>query len=266
MILDIDGTIAGKSNHVSEPVKQAIQAVQAKGIQVAIATGRMYNSALRFHQAIDSQLPIVAYNGAWIQNPYTGEIHQHLPISQEAALQLLDYFEQPEWRSRLGVHFYLDDQLYVRQITSETEKYVKGSGIEAIAVGDLRNILNSSPTKVLAMSEDIQAIKELGSKLPQHYPTTQLHLTQSTPNYLEATHAKVNKGSATYYLAEEILGYRRENVMAIGDNLNDLEMLEYAGKSIAMGNAPVALKNMADWVAPDVEEDGVAIALDKFLL
>ncbi len=53
--------------------------------------------------------------------------------------------------------------------------------------------------------------------------------------------------------------------MAIGDNMNDLEMLNYVGLGIAMGNAPTAVKEVADWVAPSVEEDGVAVALEKFL-
>ena len=69
LVLDIDGTIAGQSNRVSETVIKTLQTVQERGIKVALATGRMYCSALRFHEAIKSGLPIVAYNGAWIQDP-----------------------------------------------------------------------------------------------------------------------------------------------------------------------------------------------------
>ncbi|MGK7875906.1 MAG: Cof-type HAD-IIB family hydrolase [Xenococcaceae cyanobacterium] len=266
LVLDIDGTIAGKSNQVSEPVKQAIQAAQAKGIQVALATGRMYSSALRFYSSVGSQLPLLAYNGAWIQNPTTEEIYQHLPISQSVASQLLNYFEQPELRSRLGVHFYINDQLYVRQITPETESYAKRSGIEPIAVGDLRNVLDSELTKVLALSNDTQVIKKLTESLQKRYTSAELYLTQSTTTFFEASHPSANKGAATRYLAEEILGLKAKNVMAIGDNFNDAEMLEYAGFSVAMGNAPAAVQNLAQWVAPDVEQDGVAVAIEKFLL
>ena len=123
LVLDIDGTIAGQSNTLSHPVKEVIAAVQAKGIKVAIATGRMYCSALRFHQEIGSTLPLVAYQGAWIQDPNTQEIHRHLSVSREIALQLLEYFEQPDLRSLLSVHFYINDQLYVREITKETEEF-----------------------------------------------------------------------------------------------------------------------------------------------
>jgi hydroxymethylpyrimidine pyrophosphatase-like HAD family hydrolase len=67
------------------------------------------------------------------------------------------------------------------------------------------------------------------------------------------------------YLAEKILGLDSSEVMAIGDNYNDTEMLKYAGLSIAMGDAPPRVKEIADWVAPDVENDGAAVAMEKFL-
>lgn len=117
LVLDIDGTIAGESNTITEPVKQAILRVQAKGIQVAIATGRMYCSALRFHRQVGSTLPILAYQGAWIQDPATETIHRHLSVSRARAEQLLDYFESDMLRSQLSVHFYINDQLYVREMT-----------------------------------------------------------------------------------------------------------------------------------------------------
>ena len=79
LIVDIDGTIAGESNQVSSRVKQAISAAQDRGVRVGIATGRMYKSALRFHHEIAADMPIMAYQGAWIQDPATDVIHRHLP-------------------------------------------------------------------------------------------------------------------------------------------------------------------------------------------
>ncbi|WP_310483923.1 HAD family hydrolase, partial [Chamaesiphon sp. VAR_48_metabat_403] len=95
LIVDIDGTIAGESNQVSTKVKQAIQAVRDRGIRVGIATGRMYKSALRFHQEIAADMPIIAYQGAWIQDPATGTKHRHCPVPIDIAKELVDYFEQP---------------------------------------------------------------------------------------------------------------------------------------------------------------------------
>jgi Cof subfamily protein (haloacid dehalogenase superfamily) len=266
LVLDIDGTIAGESNEIRQPVKQAIQAAQAQGVKVAIATGRMYRSALRFHQDIGSTLPLLAYQGALIKDPATQTIHRHLTVSPSLASQLLDYFEQPELRSLLSVHFYINDQLYVRELTEETKLYAERSSIEPIAVGDLRTTLATEPTKVLALSDDSDLIEHLLGTLRQQYTPAELYLTKSVATFFEATNPWVNKGTAVRYLAEEILGLQASNVMTIGDNFNDVEMLEYAGIGVAMGNAPTQVQAIAGWVAPSVEQDGVAAAIEQFIL
>ncbi|MEH1850258.1 MAG: Cof-type HAD-IIB family hydrolase [Nostoc sp.] len=266
LVLDIDGTIAGHSNTISTGVKQAIVAAQARGIQVAIATGRMYRSALRFHQDIGSTLPLMAYQGAWIQDPITQKIHRHWAVSREIAHQLIDYFEQPELRSLLSVHFYINDQLYVRELTKETQIYAERSGVIPIPLGDLRQALTNEPTKILALSDDTDVIDKLLGNLRRQYTPAELYLTTSVATFFEATNASVNKGTAVRYLAEELLGLELANVMAIGDNFNDVEMLEYVGLGVAMGNAPAAVQAIAQWVAPSVEEDGAAVAIEKFLL
>ncbi|MBW4646550.1 MAG: Cof-type HAD-IIB family hydrolase [Goleter apudmare HA4340-LM2] len=266
LVLDIDGTISGHSNTISTRVKQAIAAVQARGIQVAIATGRMYRSALRFHQEINSTLPLSAYQGAWIQDPSDQKIHRHLSVPRELAHQLLDYFEQPQLRSFLSVHFYINDQLYVRALTPETQLYAERSSITAIPVGDLRQVLDQEPTKVLALCDDTDVIQDVLGDLRSQYTPAELYLTTSVATFLEATNPFVNKGTAVRYLAEEILGLHRANVMTIGDNFNDLEMLEYASLGVAMGNAPARVQAIAQWVAPSVEEDGAAEAIERFLL
>jgi len=266
LVLDIDGTISGESNDISQPVSRAIDAAKARGVQVAIATGRMYRSALRFHQKIGSTLPLLAYQGAWIQDPATEKLHRHWSVSKQTAQQLLDYFEQPQLRSLLSVHFYINDQLYVRELTPETQTYSKRSGIEPIAVGDLRQVLINEPTKVLALSDDIDVIDKLLGSLRQKYTPAELYLTKSVATFFEATNPIVNKGAGVRYLAEELLGIEASNVMTIGDNFNDIEMLEYAGIGVAMGNAPADVKAVAKWVAPSVEEDGVAAAIEEFVL
>lgn len=265
LVLDIDGTIAGISNDVNHRVRQAIKAVQNQGIKVTIATGRMYCSALRFQQIIDSKLPLIAYNGAWIQNPLTEEIYYHIPIGSTIARELLDYFEQSEFKKSVEIHCYLEDELYVREITQTTEIYAQRSGVQPNVTKDLRTIINQNTTKILALCHEQNIITILKKELSQLFSSEQIYLTQSSKIYLEAIHPTVNKGAATRYLTEEILGLKPENVMAIGDNFNDGEMLKYAGLSIAMGEAPEEIKSIAKWVAPTVEEDGVAIALEKFL-
>jgi Cof subfamily protein (haloacid dehalogenase superfamily) len=266
LIVDIDGTIAGQSNQVSTRVKQAISAAQAQGVRVGIATGRMYKSALRFHHEIGADLPIMAYQGAWIQDPATGVTHRHLPVPVEIALELIDYFEQSHLMDKLSVHVYRDDCLYVRDINPDTELYIGRSGIGVSSVTDLRTVLTDRPTKILAMSEDTDLIQELLIDLRQRYNPSELHVTTSVPIFLETTQSGVNKASAIDYIAKELLNITAENILAIGDNYNDVEMIAYAGIGVAMGNAPADVQALADWVAPDIEADGVAVAIEKFIL
>ncbi len=266
LIVDIDGTIAGKSNQVSDRVKQAIRAAQSTGVRVGIATGRMYKSALRFHQEIGADFPLIAYQGAWIQDPTTGKTYRHLPLPVATARELINYFEQSHLFDKLSIHVYRDDSLYVRDINPDTELYIGRSGIPAHSVGDLRTVLTDRPTKILAMSEDIELINSLLLDLQQRYPKDELHITTSVPIFLEAINAGVNKGAAIDYIAQELLGITAANVLAIGDNYNDVEMLDYAGIGVAMGNAPGDVQSCADWVAPDIEADGVAVAIEKFIL
>ncbi|MEG4419132.1 Cof-type HAD-IIB family hydrolase [Microcoleus sp. LAD1_D5] len=266
LVVDIDGTIAGLSNDIREPVKQAILAAESRGVKVAVATGRMYRSALRFHRDIGSTLPLICYQGAWIQDHATQKRLRHLPLSKQTALQLLDYFEEPHLRPLLSIHFYIDDQLYVPEITAATRIYAERSGIEPMVIKDLRRDLPGEPTKVLALCENPGVLDGLLSSMRQRYTPAELYLTRSVATFFEATHPLANKGDAVQYLAEELLGLQAANVMAIGDNFNDVEMIAYAGVGVAMGNAPDGVKAAADWVAPDVEEDGVAAAIEQFVL
>ena len=267
LVLDIDGTIVGRSNRVNTKVREAIRQVQSKGIQVALATGRMYKSARTYHEYLNLNTPILAYNGAWMQNPLQSqEIIQHLPVPPEVALSLINFYEQSHLITHVDVHFYHQDELYVREITSETALYAERSGIVPNEVGDLRNMSSLSTTKVLGFSQDVQLVQKTLKELQKLYPREEVYITQSADTLIEANHPKATKGEATRYLAEKMLGISSSEVMAIGDNFNDLEMLKYAGLGIAMGNAHPTIQSIAQWVAPTVEKDGVAVAIQKFIL
>lgn len=267
LVLDIDGTISGRSNQVSQPVLNAIAAVQAKGIQVAIATGRMYKSAQRFHAAVKSTLPLLAYQGAWIQEPGQPRL-RHCQLQPELALQILDYYEQPHLRDRISVHFYIDDRLHLRELSTDSQAYCDRCETEPTIVRDFRTVVSKDalPTKILAISYDEALVQTCLSDLRDRHNSEDLYLTTSVPHFLEAAHPQSNKGSAVQFLAEEILGLSAHQVMAIGDNCNDLEMLAYAGIGVAMSGGPTIVQASADWVAPHVDEDGVAQVLRQFLL
>ena len=270
LVLDIDGTIAGQSNQITPAVQQAIAATQAQGIEVAIATGRMYCSALRFHQAVESRLPLMAYQGAWIQDPQTQVCHRHVPLDRRYAFALLRTLAELEVRQDLSIHLYIEDALHVRSVLPETKDYAQRSEVNPRAVGDLAQFLTEQPqlqtTKLLALSPDPDKTAAVLAQIRQQYSESELYLTQSVSTFFEATHPLANKGAAVQFLTEELMGLSPHQVMTVGDNFNDVAMLRYAGTSVAMGDAPAAVQAEADWVAPSVEADGVVAAIERFCL
>ncbi|MCF2972287.1 Cof-type HAD-IIB family hydrolase [Synechococcus sp. Nb3U1] len=260
LVLDIDGTIAGRSNQVSGPVREAIQKAKAAGVRVAIATGRMYRSAERFHHAIQADMPLCSYQGALIRDPASQETLKHWALDWELAEDLLQRLQDHP----LVVHLYIEDQLYLRELSPLSQAYAQRSQVPFQLLSCEQ--WGQRPTKVLAMSEDVDLIDQLLGSLRQQYSREQLYLTRSEPFFLEATHPAVNKGNAVRFLAEEMLGLSADQVMAIGDSDNDIEMIQYAGIGVAMGNASAALLPHADWVAPLVDQDGVAAAIEAFIL
>ena len=267
IVLDIDGTIAGRNNQINPPVLAAIQAARSRGIDVTIATGRMYCSARRFHQQVGTSLPLIAYQGAWVGQPALNQTLMHQPLDRAIAREIIDFLEDPAWGDRLSLHLYANDQLHIRTLTPASADYAERTGVEPLVVGDLRQLLDrgQDPTKVLALSPDRDLTRDLLDKLRQRYSRDQVYLTTSVSTFLEAAHPQVNKGNAVRYLAETQLGLRSEQVMFVGDNFNDLEAITYAGLGVAMADAPEPVRAAAAWVAPSVADDGAAVAINHLL-
>ncbi|RYD07145.1 hypothetical protein N752_00755 [Desulforamulus aquiferis] len=130
-------------------------------------------------------------------------------------------------------------------------------------MGDLLKFLNQDPTKVLVVGDEA-LLDNLWREMAQHFGES-LHITKSKPHFLELSHPQATKGHALDMLAKG-WGLNREQVIAIGDSYNDLEMIEYAGLGVIMGNARQDVKDKADYVTNSNEEDGVAEVIKKFIL
>ncbi|MDT4968320.1 MAG: hypothetical protein QOJ64_3057 [Acidobacteriota bacterium] len=265
LVLDIDGTILDESNRIRESVIQAVHSAQSHGVAVAIATGRRYQSSLLAYDSIGSRLPLICYEGALIREPKTGFVHRHWPVDTGVLAQVLDHTEPLSLSGRVSVHFHIEDDIYVSNLNRPSVNYFARSTVEPIVVSDLRPLLNRSTTKVMVLSDDIHVIARLSSELKKSHTRTQVKQSESM-TLLEAFHPAVNKRLAVSYLAEEMMGLRRENVMAIGDDFTDIGMLRYAGIGIAMGNAPLAVKASADYITTTIEEDGVARSIERWIL
>jgi Cof subfamily protein (haloacid dehalogenase superfamily) len=265
LVLDLDGTIVDQSNCIRDSVAQAAALVQSRGVAVAIATGRRYQSSLPAYDFIGSTQPLICFEGGLIRDRNTGITHRHWPLEPQVIAQILDQTERLSLTGRLSVHFYIEDDLYVSNLNDASRIFFEGSTVVPIVMSDLRPLLDRAPTKVMILSDEVEIINYFSSYLENSTSRTRIREYKSI-TLLEAFHPTANKRLAVKCVAEEIMALRPENVMAIGDDLSDIEMLEYAGIGVAMGNAPAVVKARADWVTSTIEEDGVARAIERWLL
>lgn len=265
LVLDIDGTLVDESNRIPESAIQAIHSIQRKGIAVALATGRMLRSSLEVYKTIGTTLPLICYEGALIRHPHAESVHRHWTLEPSLTSAVLDQTETLSCAGRLSVHFYLQDDVYVSNLCDASLQYLAGSTVEPTVVSDLRPLTGMAITKVIVLSDDAEVVTQVGSRLKNSSARIRQKQYQAIP-FLEVFHPTVEKRSAVRYLAEELLSLRPENVMAIGDDVTDIELLRYAGIGVAMGNSSTAVKAAADWVTTTIDSDGVATAIEKWIL
>lgn len=254
--IDLDDTLLDSQLKISPRVKTLIQQLREKGIVVTLATGRMYLSSRPIAIELGLDLPLITYQGALVKNCISGETLLHQTLAVEYAREIIGLARE----KGLHINLYLDDQLYMEKLTVDGEAYARLAGIPVCLVPDLA-VLPGNPTKVLLIGEE-PYLDKLQVVLKGHYDN-KIHITKSKPNFLEFTNPQANKGTALAELAK-YYGFSRSETMAIGDSFNDLEMLEYAGLGVAMGNACREIKDRADYVTVTNDEDGVAEALQKF--
>lgn len=265
LVLDLDGTLVDKTDQIQEAVLHAVQKVQRQGIAVVLATGRGFQLSLPIYETVGSALPLICFEGALIREPRTGLIHQHWSLANRVATRVVELAEVLSRSNDLSVHFYIQDSLYVSKLNDATVNYFAGSQLDPVVVDDVRALLDQSITKVRVLSEDAKLVEDLSAEF-QHSDSRVRTKEYRSLTFLELSHPAVNKQTSVSYLTENILGLRRENVMAIGNDFADVEMLRYAGLGVAMGNAPEEVKAAADWVTTSIEKDGVATALDHWIL
>lgn len=258
--IDLDDTLLRDDLSISGYTRDVIKKVKELGVAVTLATGRMFRSARPFAQQLGFDVPLITYQGALIKNAFSEDIIYCCPLPAETALQVIEFGR----KKQIQVNFYLDDNLYVERITAKGEHYAALAKVPFCRVDDLSALLQrGNPFKCLMIeSEDVldryaEELREIiGDKA---------HITKSKPNYLEVIHPKATKEKALRELACW-LNIEREQVMAIGDSYNDLEMLEFAGLSVAVANACPDVLRCASYVTASNNEDGVARALDEFIL
>lgn len=255
---DLDGTLFGRDLTVSERNKRALQRAHDAGIPVVMATGRMYRATLPYARECAIATPLITYQGALIRDHRTDEEIWHRTIPIDLAHEALEAL----FESKLHVNLYVNDELLIDKHTPESELYCSVAKVEPRLIRSLAEGLTMEPTKMVA----IGAVEDVRRWVPvlQERFGERLYVTESFPIFLEIANPTIRKSVALEHVATR-LGVKREEIVAFGDGMNDLDMLTYAGLGVAMGNAPDRVKEIADRVTRPVSEDGLAVVLEELL-
>jgi len=218
----------------------------------------MFRAVLPYLEQAQLDDLVVCYQGAVVADPETGEFLLHVPIPLAAAQEAMDTV------LAAGFHLncYVDDLLYVAEVTPEARRYADFQHLEIHAVGDLREWLDRDPTKLVAVG-DPDALDALETELEPRF-AGRLFISKSLPYFLEFAHPDVSKGSGLAFVADR-LGFRPEETVACGDGENDRELLDWAGFGVAVANAHEDVLARADLVVPSVQEEGIAVLLEAYL-
>jgi Cof subfamily protein (haloacid dehalogenase superfamily) len=238
--------------------QEALERTRATGAHVIVVTGRMFRAVRPYLEQAGLDDLVVCYQGAVVADPATGVFVLHVPIPLPEAREAMDAV------IAAGFHLncYVDDLLYVAEVTPEARRYADFQHLDIHAVGDLRAWLDRDPTKLVAVG-DPDALDELEEELKPRFEG-RLFISKSLPYFLEFAHASVSKGSGLEFVAERV-GFRPEETVACGDGENDRELLDWAGFGVAVANAHEDVLERADLVVPSVQDEGVAALLDAYL-
>ncbi len=252
--VDLDGTLADEHNRCSAADLRALHAVAERGAYVVIASGRMHAATERFWREAGLNAPILSYNGAMVKHPRDGLVWFHLTVPAPLADEIVDFCETGGYH----LNYYLNDHLYVREETPWSRLYHQRTGSVIEPVGSLTRFRGQSPTKLILIDTP-ETTDKLREMFRERFGE-RLHILKSNDEYLEFMHPGADKARTLRRLAYQ-MGVPRERVLAIGDGNNDIPMMRWAGYAVAMGNAKLAVKELAHWVAPPIEQNGLAVAL-----
>ncbi len=262
--IDIDGTLLNSERKLTDEVKKAIQEATKKGVNIVLATGRPTIGVMPLIKelGLDNEHGfMITYNGGMIQNAGTEEVLIQHPLSFE------DYLDVELLSRKLGVHFHVQDyeRMYTanRDISEYTinEAFLTGIPVSYRAVSEMTPDINIIKSMMI---DDKDTLDRAIARIPNSYKD-KFSMVKSAPYYYEILSKNATKGLAVKELSE-LLNIKPDEVMAIGDNENDLSMIEVAGIGVAMGNAVPAVLEIADKITKSNDEHGVAHAINEWVL
>lgn len=259
--VDLDDSLLGSDQKISEANKRALFAARDKGVHVTIATGRMLDSAMPYIKELNIDIPVITYQGAYIMDTQTEEILVRKLIPREYALKILEEGKKQD----LHIQAYNESSYFFEEDNEFSRFYHKMTGIQGEEVEDLFQLLinEEEPIKMMIIDEPSK-IAQLNPYFHELYGDV-LQVLISMPEYLEFTAKEATKGNALALLGD-MLGVSRDEIIAIGDSYNDISMIKYAGMGVAMDNAVDDVKSHAQYITKGNDENGVADAIERFIL
>ncbi len=257
LAFDLDNTLLERNNEIPEDVCELLEKCTNAGIDVAIATGRMYNSARFYSERLGGGSTIVCYNGSRIYEN-DGSIILEKTLSVETMRELIAFGR----REGLYLQFYEDDRILVEQFAYGTSIDPDVQFAEVIEAGDFEKY-NLKPSPKAMFVVEPEKLIEYQDRLKERMGN-RVHIAQSQAFLIEIMPPNVNKAKSLNLLCKE-RGIKKEETMAFGDSSNDIEMIEWSGIGVAVGNAKESVKAAADYVCIGERSAGVAEAIRKFI-
>ncbi len=255
--IDLDGTLLSDSLTVSRANVDSLRYLEDKGFILVFASGRMIESVKKVVQPLGvKRYYIIAYNGAVVVTP-EGEKILDLRISSSIARDIILFLRE----KGLHAQAYVNEHLYVEEEDEYSRAYSHHAKVEYIKCDDLIDVISADdPNKILAFHEG-KILERIRVEAERNFGEC-VRIVKSFPTYLDFVNKNALKSRGIELIANRY-GINRKSVLAIGDNYNDIEMLNWAGMGIAMANSPEEVKSAADWVTSSNNDDGFAFAIRK---
>ena len=263
--LDMDGTLLTRDHKISSATRAALAQARAHGIKVLLVTGRHFMTARPFHHELALDTPIICSNGAYLYDPAQERILAGDPL---AVAPLTDLLAQVE-AQQMGALFHLSEGIgYIgcedhitrmRHWSANQPDHLK---ISLLPADDLASWLKNPIWKLELFNQDPALLHQFMGQVVEAMPFTR---DWAAPYAVELVQPGCSKGNRLALWAESE-GIAMENVVAFGDNNNDISMFEQVGLAVAMGNAAAHVQAHADLVTADHNEDGIALALQRWVL
>ena len=257
--VDMDGTLLDSDKKLSRESIAAVKRYTDSGGIFIISTGRPIQGVENYYEILGIDTPVLAFNGAMIITPFERKILYEITLDEETALNAIQYGRE------LGTTLCIwsENRLHAFEICERVKTYAARSGVTPTIIEDAGTIAKQGISKVLWYDEESK-IEKYQIGIEQHIKGTYNYFT-SELYYLEFVNPEASKASGLRFLGE-YYGIEQAEMIAIGDGMNDISMIEYAGLGVAMANAAEKVKAAADFITLTNDEDGVVHVIDEIAL